>query len=272
MLRDRIARYGVELEGAWDYVPENYVHDGSVDIYESYEFIGEIPSPPMTLLSTVDKWITNNYPVFVNESCGMHVHMSFKNLADYALLMDTQTFQIFLLEELDHWGRKYGLPRHHALFSRLQGDNEFCELSFCPDEQVMLTNKGHERYNVLNFCFSLHKTLEVRVLPAFEHSHEAISAVHEVSRIVNSWLKQKRVRKLPKIVEKLIMGKRYAAKHETRINPVRISPIVHTDIVRGYDSTSQTIEIGPDAPRDSFANTNRGCDCIDCLNRNRREN
>ena len=235
MLRDRIAKYGIELEGAWDHVPSGSVHDGSVTLYD-YHFVGEIPSPPITLLASLENWIKKNFPIAINESCGMHVHMSFKNTADYALLMDTSAFQDYVLRGLELCGHRSGYDSSHVLFDRLEGYNEYCELSFCPDDQVILTQKEHCRYNVLNYCWSLHRTLEVRVLPMFDTSKESYAAVCEVSRLVNEWLKRKRKRKLKKVTEKLVMPSKYREKKQINARlykpPLTITEVTESQPIR----------------------------------------
>ena len=51
-----------------------------------------------------------------------------------------------------------------------------------------MTHKSADRYTFLNFCWGLHGTLENRMLPMFNESRIAVSAVHEFIDIVNSYL------------------------------------------------------------------------------------
>lgn len=48
--------------------------------------IGELPSPPMEV-KKFPLWMTKYYPSHVNDTCGLHVHMSFKSALHYQRLM-----------------------------------------------------------------------------------------------------------------------------------------------------------------------------------------
>lgn len=219
---NRIAAYGIELEGAWPSEPRGAVHDGSVEGLEDYGYMGELPSPILRSLDSVATWIRSNFYEASNETCGMHVHMSFKNLADYALLMDSEQFQDYLLDGIRDWADANShLSSYHPIYKRLDGENDMCELHFMPDVQAESDCKGHERYNVLNFCYELHSTLEIRVLPAFDTVEDAIDAVENLSRLVNAWLKQKRKRKLKKTSMRLVMGKQHREKDTLVLSNIR---------------------------------------------------
>ena len=217
---NRIAAYGIELEGAWDYEPSGAVHDGSIEgcDLEEVGYMGELPSPPLYSLDATAKWIRSYFYNATNETCGMHVHMSFKNLADYALMMDGKAFQDFLMENLYTWAQR-NLGSDHPIFPRLGGDNPMCELNYIPDDQIDKTEKGNERYNVLNFCYALHTTLEIRVLPSFETSDEAVGAVTYLSELVNTWLKGKRKRKLKKTRLDLVMPNKHRERETSIVHP-----------------------------------------------------
>lgn len=207
-LYNRIAAYGIELEGGWEIEPRGAVHDGSVEGLDHVGFEGELPSPPLRSLDSVATWVRQNFYDECNDSCGMHVHMSFKNLADYALLMDGEEFQDHLLQGIREWADNNShISSYHPIYKRLDGENDMCELNYCPDTQVIQEGKDSSRYNVLNFCYPLHTTLEIRVLPAFEDSYDAIDAINETSRLVNAWLKRNRKRTLKKTQLRLVMSK-----------------------------------------------------------------
>ena len=248
---NRIHAYGIELEGAWDDEPMGAVHDGSLEGMSDCDYVGELPSPILYSLDQVAIWVRENFYVKCNETCGMHVHMSFKNLADYALLMDDVAVQEYILDGLGEWasGNSH-ISSQHPIYSRLAGDNEMCELNFIPEIQAESDCKGHERYNVLNFCYTLHSTLEIRVLPAFDDPYDAIDAIQCLSGLINSWLKMKRPRKLKKTVIKLIMSKTYRNKQTTVLSNLKSShPLGYSrgegvTVVNGKINIKSEMEVG----------------------------
>lgn len=248
---NRIAAYGIELEGAWPSEPANAVHDGSIDGLEDYGYMGEVPSPILRSLESVATWIRSNFYEASNDSCGMHVHMSFKNMADYALLMDDIAFQEYILDGLRDWADDNShISSDHPIYDRLNGINDMCELNWCPSKQATSNCKGPERYNVLNFCYELHSTLEVRVLPAFDDYHSAIDAVETLSRLVNAWLKHKRKRKLKKISMRLVMANRHREKDTLVLSNLRdLDPTGwqrgRVEIVNGTLTVKEESEVTP---------------------------
>src|SRR5262245_21175813 len=92
-----INKVGIELEGAFaNLQPDGQRHyDGSVHVPIPAGVVvnhtGEVVSAPLDTFAQVSDWVTRNYPVVHNQSCGMHVHVSFKAEVDYSRLM-TQEF------------------------------------------------------------------------------------------------------------------------------------------------------------------------------------
>lgn len=196
--RNRIRLVGIELEGAWKKLPtggENTFHgDGSVKFPASPPMrVGEIVSLPM-VPAAIPKWVKTNYPDKVNETCGLHIHMSFWTARHYHRLM-TQDYQDTLVEYLTRWAKAEGtfplakdcpgcfgmsieggricpacmgsgkLPEHR-IWERLRGENKNCHLAFWPDEQVKMTRHGDQsspdryykhgsRYTAVNYCFGV---------------------------------------------------------------------------------------------------------------------
>lgn len=158
---------GVELEGGWDHAPRRMIHDGSVNFNtDRIEYVGEIPSPPFPFTDALKKWIKDNYPQHVNQSCGFHVHVSFTRMFYYQVLMSRDFFNYFL-KEARAWGQEH-CPDYGAFWRRMDGRTHYCAPNYMPDEQACLTQKADPRYSALNYCFSLHKTIESRLMPMFE--------------------------------------------------------------------------------------------------------
>ena len=194
--RDRFHMVGVELEGAWTALPEGVTleRDGSVGGFSVPNNVGELPSPPLPRRSLAN-WMRRHYPDKVNKTCGLHVHMSFKSAQHYSWLMVPE-FQATIKKYLRLWAiNKMGFQPGHQLYERLTGNNSFCLDQFWPDVQAAARSKNYDhpadgptRYTMIAYPFSLHSTIECRVLPMFEDVKEAISAVNAVLDITNASL------------------------------------------------------------------------------------
>jgi hypothetical protein len=222
----RVHRIGIELEGGWDRYPEGYEieHDGSVKfdppftvhygddgsvVYRSTEdnsiieksvvqrFIvpaikGEIVSHPMKP-DEFEEWLREYYPPHINDTCGLHIHMSFSHKLHYQRLM-TPDYTEHLLREL----RKFAInfPKDHTIWKRLNNkDHDHCAHIYRGEGQVGMKRKDyhsrgtdHSRYTAVNYCYGLHKTLECRLLPMFTTPDEAISAINFVIDTTNRFL------------------------------------------------------------------------------------
>lgn len=182
---------GVELEGGWERTPPDVSqigHDGSVHVQARY--VGEIASPPMAPKEGLE-WVKRNHPTATNETCGLHVHISFKRMIDYARLADDEAARIYLIERLTEWGKKtpWGEIRpEHPFWPRLKGMNRFCTTAWNPTAQIPHRGKNEHRYSQMNFCWGLHKTVEVRVLPAFLVPDVSVAAIEQVLMAISEYL------------------------------------------------------------------------------------
>lgn len=162
--------------------------------------VGEIPSPPLGL-DKWQAWLHSNYPPFVNDTCGMHVHQSYDTALTYQRLMTPQ-YPKTVLEEFKKWATEKALAKDHPLMLRLHGTgkagtpSEFCQPLFQADAQVRRTEKrfnhfepGH-RYTVMNYCWGMgnRQTIECRLLPMFEEINVAIEAIEKLIKITNAFL------------------------------------------------------------------------------------
>ena len=194
--RSRIYRVGVELEGGWDKLPQKgvvIVHDGSVRFPgKIVDYIGEIPSPALEV-SALPRWMGIFHPQHVNETCGMHVHMSFMSALCYARLMRPE-YPATIIKYVEKWARAEELPAAHPIWDRLAGKSRFCQHVFHADEQVSTVRKDHDqqrpghRYTVMNYCFNTNGTMECRLLPMMEKAEQSIRAVQEIINITNAFL------------------------------------------------------------------------------------
>jgi hypothetical protein len=192
-----IDKIGVELEGGWDNEPNNLKGDGSVDVPSDYS--GEVVSPPLTFHKALN-WTVENYPDMVNDTCGLHVHISLKNNLLYSRLT-SRRFYVYFLTRMTEWGKQAGLSPSHRFWDRLEGNNTYCLKKFIPGRQISLQEKQEERYCHINYCYSLHGTIEFRLLPMFNKKETAVKAITEIVYIVKDWLSmQKREKTRQEVV------------------------------------------------------------------------
>jgi hypothetical protein len=207
--KNKVALVGVELEGAWVTMPSGVTapeHDGSVyhgKMPPGARYLGEIPTravPP----AAIGALINHNYPKYCNETCGLHVHMSFDSLWHYQLLMVPE-YPATMTEYLKRWAKASGFKDDHYIWPRLNGKSKYCKNLFYPDLQARTVRKGHdmdipgERYTAIHYCGRL-RTIECRTLPMPKKVSLAISGVHEVIHITNACL--------------MLLGKQYPRKKD----------------------------------------------------------
>jgi hypothetical protein len=243
--RQRVHRVGIELEGGWgNNLPPGtrVIRDGSVDVkgyvapklpveilsaldrgislteaqqkvvseYGALTImhIGEIPSAILTI-PQMDAWVKTHFPIFVNKSCGLHIHMSFKDMLTYMRLM-TPAYQDAMVEYLRRWGVKEGLPTTHHLFSRLRGESRYCKLNYFAQEQARIEGKNYNhdaainRYTAINYSFGTHGTVECRLLPMFPTAEQSLRALKEVLAITNAFLVAQ-ARREDKIIDAVVV-------------------------------------------------------------------
>lgn len=196
--KNRIDQVGVELEGGWGPTLPMGARidvDTSVKIKTTVEIphVGEIHSQPMQP-AQMALWIKKYYPIKVDKTCGLHVHMSFPPATNYYSLLTDEAYQETIFEYLAQWGKAEDIPKTHCFWERLTGDAWACKKIHWPDLQIRQKKKDHDRdregnrYTALNYCIEQHGTLECRLLPMFEDANQAIRAVRRVIDITNASL------------------------------------------------------------------------------------
>src|SRR3990167_1610829 len=125
--RNRVMTVGVELEGGWDILPKGCsppIRDGSVHVEGVY--IGEYPSPVLNFDPENKlywkKWVTKMYPQHLNQTCGMHVHMSFRTALTYQRLM-SPTYPATIVAYVKKWALSKSIfesiTADHCIWERL---------------------------------------------------------------------------------------------------------------------------------------------------------
>lgn len=202
--RNRVYRVGIELEGGWDRLPAGVrlVHDGSVQFgRKPGEMIpahhGELPGGPLDVVQGSPtywgQWLRTNYPQHVNDTCGMHVHLSFKTAFAYNRIMRAE-YPATVIAEFLKWSKREALAEDHPIWPRLQGKCKYCQHRFDADNQVINRDKDHNqeraghRYTVINYCWARYNTAECRLLPMMANADQATRAIQELIDVTNSFL------------------------------------------------------------------------------------
>ena len=194
--KSKIKLVGIEIEGAWDRPIDRRIHgDCSVCDFEDDEdegscyTLGEVistPSQPNRILDFIEKY----YPDLQNYSCGIHIHLSFYDRISYIRLMKREFYDYFL-EQMEIWANENHIVKSSQFWNRFRGENRFAKKEFRPEAQSLLRYKDPIRYTHLNYCYTLHKTIEVRMLPTFKDKRIAKKALVQVVKIFNDYLMKK---------------------------------------------------------------------------------
>lgn len=240
---NRIRLVGIELEGGWDQPPEGEVieRDGSVKfpqqpaVRASFEepltspqltaaqralnrpvtvtlpvpqMKGEITSKPIAV-DKIAGWMTHAYPKYVNETCGLHVHMSFHYRSNYARLM-TPDFTAWMVAKVRAFAEAEKLPSDHPQWERVKNPNHpHCAHVYLGPAQIRMTRKDYDsrgkpysRYTFVNYPAGQHNqagggTVEVRGLAMFDTAEVAIRAIMAVLNGTNEFLSKIRQRERP---------------------------------------------------------------------------
>jgi hypothetical protein len=179
-----IARVGVEIEGGWSHQPYGYREDHSVETFDS-AISGEAVSRPYASLPKLLAWQERNWPTEVNGTCGYHVHVSFRKPGYYDALVQSDTLLTAFVDHMTEWGKTWGV-RNINFFNRLDGRNGYCWRVWNATDQIAAYQKDSCRYALLNFCWSLHGTLECRAFPAFKRASTAAAVLTEYLNFINS--------------------------------------------------------------------------------------
>lgn len=205
--RNRVDRIGVELEGGWIKMPprSRLVRDASVkgpglrndDDEYLLPHVGELPSPLLSLdpkdNNFWEDWMIASYPKVVNYTCGMHVHMSFDRMPTYTRLVDP-TYPGTLIKYIIEWAKDTKLSSDHPIWSRLSGDNEYCQHIFHAREQLKTPEKDYDhhrkghRYTVVHYPWNRHSTVEVRLLPMMATPQQSIDVIKYLLKVTNAYL------------------------------------------------------------------------------------
>lgn len=208
---------GIEIEGGfdikWDRLDTTFHHDGSVELEdveycsccnnecdhednndcncvcgetESGDRVGELVSIPLSF-DKIHEWVNRNYPRDFNNSCGMHVHFSFKNDHEYSKFC-SQEFYDYFIKEITRWADKNKVNKNSRFYTRLQGRNTYCKKHFSMFILKDQLRDYGDRYTILNYCHRRHHTIEIRLSHVWQNKDYAYMYIEACYDIFNAWL------------------------------------------------------------------------------------
>lgn len=130
-----------------------------------------------------------------NSSCGYHQHFSFKDdKISYQILANPEFYHYFMTSWIE-FGLRVGIRKGSAFYRRIAGITH-CYSGWNAKNQIKMQGKYDEpRYRHLNFCYNVkpdgnkpRKTLEIRLMPAFQNPKYTRLAIKETQDIINRYL------------------------------------------------------------------------------------
>ena len=158
--------------------------------------VGEVVSPPFDNLDNAKQWMLKYYPDATNSSCGLHFHVSLNNPGYYSCLMEKE-FYLYMKESLGKFADEQKLNK--IFRERFEGKTEwakkYCRDEFIPLKQAFVSQKnyndaGRNRYTLLNFCYGLHETVEIRVFTAHMPVKRAVKCLEWYVNVITEYLEQ----------------------------------------------------------------------------------
>ena len=140
-----------------------------------YQYVGEFVTRKIKYRNDkkeITQIIRDNFPDFTNDSCGGHLHISFKDERFYSLCM-SKDYWVGLLTKMKLFAENCDPIDKNKLLHRIRGSH-YCKAHFTPEKQIW---EEGDRYTQINYCHNRYGTLEIRLLPMFEDKHTHIEAV-----------------------------------------------------------------------------------------------
>lgn len=152
---------------------------------------GEIVSPALPYEKVLE-FMDNHHVLQSNNTCGGHRHFSFKsNMRAQSILLNREFNDLWLPTWLEHWGRTANINKDSAFYQRLAGDVHWCKRNYDAIGQLMSGRSKEEyRYRRVNYCYGLHETMEIRVLPEFQKFSLMRASTIALAHIVDEFVEQ----------------------------------------------------------------------------------
>ena len=182
-----------ECQHASDYVDNNYYEHIECEEREGdYYFSGESNSNPCSSMRDLINYLQDNYPDEHDSTCGMHMHISLKSKKAYMTLINSK-FKDELMLFYSNWLDENKINEDSRAYQRLK-NNTYCENTFRKEDietQLYARDKDSSvRYRVLNYCFSLHNTIELRFLNIFDKKEISSKCVKAIIKFIDSYIER----------------------------------------------------------------------------------
>ena len=232
-----ISAIGLELEGGWESRPQyksrtiRIEPDGSVNTGMTYQGEAISPHQGFKSLRGLFIWMNAVYPEKINNTCGFHIHTSFKDNGIYSRLMHPM-FEDYFINHWTKWGKIHMMKSyesHRQFWARLKGENTFCLKQFTPYQQIIYEGKQGNRYTQLNFTFKRFNTIECRTLPMFKEPEMAELAIINLVNIYSNFIDR--------------YNKKMKAFNVASITSTIVSKV--KDLVETISNEESTIQGGP---------------------------
>jgi len=219
-----IKSLGVELEGAWQKLPEAFFNSENKYHMKVYRNDGSLHNLEELLCKTCNKNtrycicevknfdnadMENNNFKYVGECASypyFHINNMLKFIEDYYPIKTNKTCGLHIhlkpenlneyqklmskkfyndfIQAVKYWAKSRQINEDSELYRRLKGTMTYCKLGFVPHQNG--TDSPH--YNMISYCYAKHGTIEIRVFPAFQSMYLARDAVRFTYDFTNSWL------------------------------------------------------------------------------------
>lgn len=215
---------GVEIEGAWNELPESFFNDNNKHHHKIYRSDGSVSGLTEVLCLTCNKnrrycqCEINNFDSpdveqstfkFVGE-CASYPYHNINNLllwVDQYYPIKTnntcglhvhvkpqnlQEYQKLMskkfyrdyINAIQVWAKSRNVLPDSELYKRLKGKNRYVLRGFKPHQN----GQDPEHYRLINYCYSKHGTIEFRLLPAFQSKALARDSIRFTYDFINIWL------------------------------------------------------------------------------------
>lgn len=155
-----------------------------------FRLMGEyIMYPPMPY-SKFNQFLTEvikSYPDQVNATCGGHTHYSFESFLYYCLTMDI-SFVRGLIKMIIDFANNDATDEEDitTILNRVHGGVSYSRAEFNPISQI---DGSGDRYTHVNYPYSKHKTIEIRVLPMMQEKNDMSLLLEKTTDYVDSYVR-----------------------------------------------------------------------------------
>jgi hypothetical protein len=151
----------------------------------------ELKKPDMDNKIFSDFEQLSHYVKEINDSMGLHIHVSFKNKKYYQYLFSFAFVKFFQKEYMRHFKKPVERNRANNEYCEFYDDGDIYEFKDIKDEALGSHDKCDARNHSVNFnSYPVHKTIEFRIFPATKRSKDFKRYVNFVTGCVTSFISE----------------------------------------------------------------------------------